>query len=120
MMNGLIYTALLIFFLIGLNAFFSLAETALTAASRAKMATLEKEGDVGGACKSITRGARRYDWRNLAWFKPCDNWGVGDCNNNFHKFIWASRRGNFHHRPYPPSLDFWGNFTKIYGNKWCR
>ena len=49
MMNGLIYTALLIFFLIGLNAFFSLAETALTAASRAKMATLEKEGDVKAA-----------------------------------------------------------------------
>lgn len=48
-MNGLIYTALLIFFLIGLNAFFSLAETALTAASRAKMATLEKEGDVKAA-----------------------------------------------------------------------
>lgn len=48
-MNGLVYTALLIFFLIGLNAFFSLAETALTAASRAKMATLEKEGDIKAA-----------------------------------------------------------------------
>jgi Mg2+/Co2+ transporter CorB len=48
-MEGLIYTGVLILFLIGLNAFFSLAETALTATSRAKMATLEKEGDVHAA-----------------------------------------------------------------------
>lgn len=48
-MNGLIYTGILILFLIGLNAFFSLAETALTATSRAKMATLEKDGDIKAA-----------------------------------------------------------------------
>lgn len=44
-MDALFTTFAIIFVLIGLNAFFSLAETALTAASRAKMANLEKEGD---------------------------------------------------------------------------
>lgn len=45
-MNALFLTIAIIGVLIGLNAFFSLAETALTAASRAKMANLEKDGDV--------------------------------------------------------------------------
>lgn len=45
MMDGLFITFAIVMVLIALNAFFSLAETALTAASRAKMATLEKEGD---------------------------------------------------------------------------
>ena len=44
-MDAIFTTAAIVFALIGLNAFFSLAETALTAASRAKMANLEKEGD---------------------------------------------------------------------------
>lgn len=44
-MDAIFTTAAIVLALIGLNAFFSLAETALTAASRAKMANLEKEGD---------------------------------------------------------------------------
>lgn len=42
---ALIITTIIIITLVAINAFFSLAETALTATSRAKMATLEKEGD---------------------------------------------------------------------------
>lgn len=44
-MDALLTTFAVVLILIALNAFFSLAETALTAASRAKMANLEKEGD---------------------------------------------------------------------------
>jgi len=45
MTTALIAAALVIAVLILLNAFFSAAETALTGASRARMATLEREGD---------------------------------------------------------------------------
>jgi Mg2+/Co2+ transporter CorB len=45
MTSSLVLAATVIAVLILLNAFFSLAETALTAASRARMATLEREGD---------------------------------------------------------------------------
>ena len=45
MTTSLLIAAGIIVVLILLNAFFSLAETALTAASRARMATLEREGD---------------------------------------------------------------------------
>jgi Mg2+/Co2+ transporter CorB len=45
MTTALIAAALVIAALILLNAFFSAAETALTGASRARMATLEREGD---------------------------------------------------------------------------
>ena len=45
MTTSLIIAAFVIVGLILLNAFFSAAETALTGASRARMATLEKEGD---------------------------------------------------------------------------
>lgn len=45
MTTSLIIAALVIAALILLNAFFSAAETALTGASRARMATLEREGD---------------------------------------------------------------------------
>jgi len=45
MTTSLIAAALVIVGLILLNAFFSAAETALTGASRARMATLEREGD---------------------------------------------------------------------------
>lgn len=48
-MSAIFITISIVFVLIGLNAFFSLAETALTAASRAKMANLEKEGDAKAA-----------------------------------------------------------------------
>lgn len=48
-MDAIFITIAIVFVLIGLNAFFSLAETALTAASRAKMANLEKEGDAKAA-----------------------------------------------------------------------
>lgn len=47
MNSSLLIAAIVIAALILLNAFFSMAETALTAASRARMATLEKEGDKG-------------------------------------------------------------------------
>ncbi len=46
MTSALVIAGGVILALILLNAFFSLAETALTAASRARMASLEKEGDV--------------------------------------------------------------------------
>lgn len=49
MMTGVLVAAGLILALILLNAFFSLAETALTAASRARMLALEREGDRGAA-----------------------------------------------------------------------
>lgn len=45
MTSALIVAAIVIAALILLNAFFSAAETALTGASRARMATLEREGD---------------------------------------------------------------------------
>ncbi len=45
MTTSLVIAALVIAALILLNAFFSAAETALTGASRARMATLEREGD---------------------------------------------------------------------------
>ena len=45
MTSAILIAAGVILVLILLNAFFSLAETALTAASRARMGTLEKEGD---------------------------------------------------------------------------
>jgi Mg2+/Co2+ transporter CorB len=45
MTTALLIAALVIAGLILLNAFFSAAETALTGASRARMATLEREGD---------------------------------------------------------------------------
>ena len=45
MTSALIAAAIVIAVLILLNAFFSAAETALTGASRARMATLEREGD---------------------------------------------------------------------------
>jgi Mg2+/Co2+ transporter CorB len=45
MTTSLILAAIVIAALILLNAFFSAAETALTGASRARMATLEREGD---------------------------------------------------------------------------
>lgn len=45
MTTSLLIAALVIAALIALNAFFSAAETALTGASRARMATLEREGD---------------------------------------------------------------------------
>ncbi|MBL8531760.1 MAG: HlyC/CorC family transporter [Hyphomonadaceae bacterium] len=45
MTTALLVAALVIVGLILLNAFFSAAETALTGASRARMATLEREGD---------------------------------------------------------------------------
>ncbi|GAM97983.1 Co2 transporter containing CBS domains [alpha proteobacterium U9-1i] len=45
MTTSLVIAALIIAALILLNAFFSAAETALTGASRARMATLEREGD---------------------------------------------------------------------------
>ncbi len=45
MTASLLIAALVIAALIALNAFFSAAETALTGASRARMATLEREGD---------------------------------------------------------------------------
>ena len=45
MTTSLIIAAIVIAALILLNAFFSAAETALTGASRARMATLEREGD---------------------------------------------------------------------------
>lgn len=45
MTTSLIVAAIVIVALILLNAFFSAAETALTGASRARMATLEREGD---------------------------------------------------------------------------
>jgi Mg2+/Co2+ transporter CorB len=45
MTTSLIVAAAVIFALILLNAFFSAAETALTGASRARMASLEREGD---------------------------------------------------------------------------
>ena len=48
-MDAIFLTIAIVFVLIGLNAFFSLAETALTATSRAKMANLEKEGDAKAA-----------------------------------------------------------------------
>lgn len=48
-MTGLFVAAALIIVLVVLNAFFSLAETALTAASRARMLSLEREGDRGAA-----------------------------------------------------------------------
>ena len=48
-MDAIFITIAIVFVLIGLNAFFSLAETALTATSRAKMANLEKEGDAKAA-----------------------------------------------------------------------
>ena len=44
-LNALFTTIAIVLVLIGLNAFFSLAETALTAASKAKMTSLEKDGD---------------------------------------------------------------------------
>lgn len=50
MTSSVLVAAIVIVVLILLNAFFSLAETALTAASRARMTSLEKDGD---------RGARR-------------------------------------------------------------
>ena len=49
MTASLLIAATVIAVLILLNAFFSLAETALTAASRARMATLEREGDRAAA-----------------------------------------------------------------------
>lgn len=49
MTSSLLIAAAVIAVLILLNAFFSLAETALTAASRARMATLEREGDRAAA-----------------------------------------------------------------------
>ena len=49
MTTSLIIAAFVIVGLILLNAFFSAAETALTGASRARMATLEKEGDTRAA-----------------------------------------------------------------------
>ncbi len=49
MTSSLLLAAGIILVLILLNAFFSLAETALTAASRARMATLEREGDKAAA-----------------------------------------------------------------------
>lgn len=48
-MTGLVIAGLVILVLILLNAFFSLAETALTAASRARMLSLEREGDRSAA-----------------------------------------------------------------------
>ncbi|ANP47966.1 HlyC/CorC family transporter [Candidatus Viadribacter manganicus] len=45
MTTSLLIAALVIAALIALNAFFSAAETALTGASRARMTTLEREGD---------------------------------------------------------------------------
>ncbi|MEZ5960162.1 MAG: HlyC/CorC family transporter [Hyphomonadaceae bacterium] len=45
MTTSLLVAALVIAALIALNAFFSAAETALTGASRGRMATLEREGD---------------------------------------------------------------------------
>ncbi len=45
MTTSLLIAALVIAALIALNAFFSAAETALTGASRSRMATLEREGD---------------------------------------------------------------------------
>lgn len=47
MTSALLIAAAVIVALILLNAFFSLAETALTAASRARMLSLEKDGDRG-------------------------------------------------------------------------
>ena len=47
MPSTLFVAATVIVVLIALNAFFSLAETALTAASRARMMSLEKDGDRG-------------------------------------------------------------------------
>jgi Mg2+/Co2+ transporter CorB len=47
--DQLAVVALVVLGLVALNAFFSLAETALTAASRARMTQLEKEGDNGAA-----------------------------------------------------------------------
>ncbi len=49
MTPSLLIAAAVIAVLILLNAFFSLAETALTAASRARLATLEREGDRAAA-----------------------------------------------------------------------
>lgn len=49
MTTSLLIAGGIILVLILLNAFFSLAETALTAASRARMATLEREGDRAAA-----------------------------------------------------------------------
>jgi Mg2+/Co2+ transporter CorB len=49
MTSSLLIAAGIILVLILLNAFFSLAETALTAASRARMATLEREGNRAAA-----------------------------------------------------------------------
>lgn len=49
MMTGVLIAGAMILCLILLNAFFSLAETALTAASRARMLALEREGDRGAA-----------------------------------------------------------------------
>ncbi len=49
MMTSLLIAGGMILSLIFLNAFFSLAETALTAASRARMLALEREGDRGAA-----------------------------------------------------------------------
>lgn len=49
MTASLIIAATVIAVLILLNAFFSIAETALTAVSRARMATLEREGDRSAA-----------------------------------------------------------------------
>ena len=45
MTSSFLVAAATIVVLILLNAFFSLAETALTAASRARMTSLEREGD---------------------------------------------------------------------------
>ncbi len=49
MTTSLLIAGLVIAALILLNAFFSAAETALTGASRARMATLEREGDAAAA-----------------------------------------------------------------------
>lgn len=49
MTEALLIAAAIIIGLVALNAFFSLAETALTAASRARMLSLERDGDTGAA-----------------------------------------------------------------------
>lgn len=48
-MTSMVIAAVVVVVLILLNAFFSLAETALTAASRARMLSLEREGDRSAA-----------------------------------------------------------------------
>ena len=66
MMTWLIIFSILI--LLCISAFFSGSETALTAASRAKMHSLEQDGDhPRHSGQQIDFRARTIDWRHSNW-----------------------------------------------------